>query len=69
MHRVAEELKALLETDLPKLLTAKDLPPLDKDNENNAPLFLDPDLSIFCPEVKSSDTLWLMCEKARLGVK
>lgn len=68
MHRVAEELKALLETDLPKLLTAEDLL-LDKDEENNAPLFLDPDLSIFCPEVKSSNALWLACEKSRLGLK
>ena len=68
MRRVAEELKALLETDLPKLLTAEDLL-LDKDEENNAPLFLDPDLSIFCPEVKSANVLWLACEKSRLGLK
>ena len=68
MHRVAEELKTLLETDLPKLLTVEDLP-LDKDEENNAPLFLDPNLSIFHPEVKSSNAIWLACEKARLGVK
>lgn len=61
-HRVVEELKALLETDLPKLLTAEDLP-LDKDEENNAPLFLDPDLSIFCPEVKSSNAIWLSFDK------
>ena len=67
-NRIVEELKALLETDLPKLLTAEDLP-LDKDEENNAPLFLDPDLSIFRPEVKSSNVLWLACEKSRLGLK
>ena len=67
-NRVVEELKALLETDLPKLLTAEDLP-LDKDEENNAPLFLDPDLSIFRPEVKSSNAIWLAWKKVRQDVK
>ena len=64
VNRIAEELKALLETDLPKLLSAEDLP-LDKDEENNVPLFPDPDPSIFCPEVKSSNYLWLSFNKTR----
>jgi len=64
VKKLCKELKALLETDLPKLLTAEDLP-LDKNDENNAPLFLDPDLSIFCPEVKSSNALWLSFDKTR----
>ena len=64
VEKLRKELKALLETDLPKLLTAEDLP-LDKDDENNAPLFLDPNLSIFCPEVKSSDAIRLFFDKIR----
>ena len=62
LEKLRKELEALLETDLPKLLTAEDLP-LDKDEENNAPLFLDPNLSIFSPEVKSSNALWLSFDK------
>ena len=63
-NRIVEELKALLEEGLPDILTdPEEL--LDKDEENNAPLFLDPDLSIFRPEVKSSNYLWLSFDKTR----
>ena len=59
LEKLCKELKALLETDLPKLLTAEDFP-LDKDDENNAPLFLDPDLEIFHPECKSIPAEFLL---------
>ena len=64
LEKLRKELKALLETDLPKVLTLEDVDELPNE-ENDAPLFLDPDLSIFRPEVKSSDALWLSFDKIR----